>query len=409
MNFLIFFCLLEYINDNFCHNIFRFNYSSIECNVTNKTTNLLAFVGADHAESQILLCIVYNAILPLTYFDICRKLAGFFSFAKSPSTPTIMRTLCRYVRQFDNYFEWFCLICTLYLFYKRPDDETDTTNLAAMVILISWANFMILQGQIPWFGVYIEMYVSVLKEFLLLLLAYVCLLIGYAISFFVIFKNDKAFSDPLKAIWKTLAMMTGELEYNELFPEEGGSMGIVSDLFVRLIFVAFLVTIAIVLMNLLVGIVVHDVNEIKSLALVTKLERKVELVDYLSTTSENIKLILKKVIEIIMVVPNYFCANRQKYLPAVVSDFFKVYTQPKDGDFDSAAKNAALQIALVNQEMHTLDAFGDSLDGPLSGQSHDSLENRYRRNNLKIKQLSTELFTATKDNEEILIMLKSRK
>jgi hypothetical protein len=353
---------------------------------------------------------VYNAILPLTYFDICRKLAGFFSFAKSPSTPTIRRTLWRYVRQFDNYFEWFCLICTLYLFYKHPEDKTDTTNLAAMVILISWANFMILQGQIPWFGVYVEMYVSVLKEFMFLFMAYVCLLIGYAISFFVIFKNDKAFSDPLKAIWKTLAMMTGELEYNELFPEESGGMGIVSDLAVRLIFVAFLVTIAIVLMNLLVGIVVHDVNEIKSLALVTKLERKVELVEYLSTTSDNIKLIFKKAMEIIMVVPNYFCANTQKYQPpADGSEFFKVYSQPKDGDFDSAAKNAALQIALVNQEMHVLDALGDSVDGPLSGQSHDSLENRYRRNNLKIKQLSAELFAATKDNEEILITLKSRK
>jgi Ion transport protein len=381
--------------------------------VTNKsTTHLLQFIGTDHPHYQFLLCVVYNAILPLTYFDIGRKLAGFFSFAKSPSTPTIMRTLCRYVRQFDNYFEWFCLICTLYLFHKHPESQTDTTNLAAMVILISWANFMILQGQIPWFGVYVEMYVSVLKEFMLLLLAYVCLLIGYAISFYIIFKGDKAFSDPLKAIWKTLAMMTGELEYNDLFPADASDgMGIVSDLAVRLIFVTFLVTIAIVLMNLLVGIVVHDVNEIKSLALVTKLERKVVLVDYLSTTSENIKYIFKKAIDIIMVVPNYFCASRrQKYEPpADVADFFKVYVQPKDKDFDSEVKNAALQIALVNQEMHTLDAFGDSVDGPMSGQSHDTLENRYRRNNLKIKQLAAELFAATKDNEEILITLKSRK
>jgi len=360
-----------------------------------------------------LLALVFYMVVPLTIFDICRKLAGFFSFAKSPSTPTMMRTIFRYWKQFDNYFEWFCLITTLCLFYIEPEENSWHTKLAPLVILISWANFMILLGQIPWFGVYVEMYIAVLQEFLKLLSAYVCLLIGYAISFFMIFKKEQPFSDPLKAIWKTLAMMTGELEYNDLFESETSNnqphLDFVSSLAVQIIFMTFLFTIAIVLMNLLVGIVVHDVNEIKKTALATKLKRKVELVEYLETTSENIKLIIRKAFELLKRLFILFClCKNQGAVKATCKNlgpFIKECVQPKDSDFESEAKCAALQIAQVNEEIKMLDLADDSVDGHLR-HSTDTLENKLRRNNWKINQIMIDLNALIKENNEITIKLK---
>jgi len=270
---------------------------------------------------------------------------------------------------------------------------------------------MILLGQLPWLGVYVEMYVSVLKEFIKVFSAYVWLLIGYALSFFIIFNNERAFSNPLKALWKTLAMMTGELEYSELFSVDSDSMVIVSDSTVRLIIVAFLVTVTIVLMNLLVGIVVHDVSEIKSRALVTKLEQQVVLVQFMSTTIANDKFILNVVVDFIKNLPNYIRAKTPTNIrPTQDTNIFtRGYISKKNGNFTHAAEKAAFQIALVNQEMRSLDMSGDSVDGPMNIQSYVSLENRSRKNHLKIKQLLTELFAIATDNEEILVTLKSRK
>jgi hypothetical protein len=351
-------------------------------------------------------------VVPLTIFDIIRKLAGFFSFAKTPSTPTIMRTLYRYLKQFDNYFEWFCLITTLCLFYIEPKENSWHSKLAPLVILISWANFMILMGQIPWFGVYVEMYISVLKEFLKLLSAYVCLLIGYAISFFMIFKTEQPFSDPLKAIWKTLAMMTGELEYNDLFESKDTTnqqqLDFLSSFAVQIIFITFLFTIAIVLMNLLVGIVVHDVNEIKKTALATKLKRKVELVDYLVTTSDNIKLILRKAVELIKRILFLSICKKWEGKKATCKNlgpYIKICSQPRDRDFDSEAKCLALQIAQVNEEIRVLEDSGDNVDGSLR-HSADTSENKMRRNNLKINQLMADLNALLQENHEIALKLR---
>jgi hypothetical protein len=47
----------------------------------------------------------------------------------------------------------------------------------------------------------------------------------------------------------------------------------------------------------------------------------------------------------------------------------KDYEQPKNRFLAVENKKAAFQIALVNQEMHTLDAFGDSVNGKCIGQS----------------------------------------
>ncbi|XP_059490271.1 transient receptor potential channel pyrexia-like [Neocloeon triangulifer] len=392
----------------------RFNASSISC-----PGNGTIFENVNSSPGlQILLDIAYCLVVPLTIIDIIRKLAGFFSFANSPSTPTILRTIIRYLKQFENYFEWFSLIATLYLFYSSPTPQSWHDRLAPLVVLIAWANFMILLGQLPWFGVYVEMYLSVLKEFVKLLMAYICLLIGYAISFYMIFKSKEPFSNPLKAIWKTLAMMIGELEYNDLFDNTTADMELLSSVAVQIVFIGFIFTIAIVLMNLLVGIVVHDVNEIKQSALATKLKRKVDLVEYLETTSGNIVYVISTAICIGRQVTCYDrlrkCYDRKRGVhvdaegAADEGTFIVTYTQPKQQDFDSEALCDALKIAQENKELTSLGMdVTDNVDGTINyKRTSDNLHIRFRRNNAKIVQLTAELNQLVKDNNEIALKLK---
>lgn len=50
-----------------------------------------------------------------------------------------------------------------------------------------------------------------------LLIAYSSMLIGFAVCFYIIFGKQSQFQSFLRTLVKVLVMMTGELEFNDLF------------------------------------------------------------------------------------------------------------------------------------------------------------------------------------------------
>lgn len=64
----------------------------------------------------------------------------------------------------------------------------------------------------PTFGIYVQMFTTVAKNFAKFLAAYFCLLVAFALSFCVLFPNYQSFNVYApSAIVKTLVMMAGEL------------------------------------------------------------------------------------------------------------------------------------------------------------------------------------------------------
>ncbi len=102
------------------------------------------------------------------------------------------------------------------------------------------------------------MFTTVAKNFSKFLAAYFCLLIAFALSFCVLFPNYRSFNvSPPVAVVKTLVMMAGEVEYEDFIFENGDSLFPVSGLIMIMIFV---VLVSIILMNLLVGLAVSDIQ-----------------------------------------------------------------------------------------------------------------------------------------------------
>ena len=91
------------------------------------------------------------------------------------------------------------------------------------------------------------------------LFTFVFLLIGFALAFMVQFKSKPPFETPLEAVVKTTVMMVNELEYSTLF---AANKDVVFPVFGRIFFLFFLYTVVIVLMNLLVGLAVNDINSL---------------------------------------------------------------------------------------------------------------------------------------------------
>jgi transient receptor potential cation channel subfamily A protein 1 len=82
---------------------------------------------------------------------------------------------------------------------------------------------------------------------------------GFAISFCVQFHESAQFRNLWWSIVKTVVMMMGEYEYADLFPEDE-KMQLRLKGTSRVIFLAFVLLSSIVLMNLMVGLAVSDIQ-----------------------------------------------------------------------------------------------------------------------------------------------------
>ncbi|CAH2094980.1 unnamed protein product [Euphydryas editha] len=207
-------------------------------------------------------------LIAITAFEIIRKLTGITGYS----------SLYQYFTSFENLMEWFVLL-SVFSLYSIQKEYGWQNHVGGYAVLGAWTNLMLMMGQLPMFGDYVAMYQKVLTEFLKLLLAYICLLLGFTICFCVVFPNEEMFSNPLMGFISTLSMMVGELNLNILINDPMlEDPPLISELSCQIIFILFLMFVTIILMNLLVGIAVHDIQGLRKTAGLSKLVRQTKLI-----------------------------------------------------------------------------------------------------------------------------------
>ncbi|XP_011629718.2 LOW QUALITY PROTEIN: uncharacterized protein LOC105422151 [Pogonomyrmex barbatus] len=229
-------------------------------------------------ENRVVLESQWYALLVLTILETCRK------FTVIPS----YRTVRQFFTQMENLVEW-CVIlgvlATSFVYTGRT--YTWQSYVGAFAVLCGWSNLMLMIGQLPVFGAYVAMFTSVQAQVFKLLLAYSCLLLGFTASFCVIFPHSNSFSSPHMGLIKILAMMTGDVGFEDFFFSNdkggfykniGGTSWILLQISAQISFVLFLLFVTIVLMNLLIGIAVHDIKGLQKTAGLAKLVRQTKLI-----------------------------------------------------------------------------------------------------------------------------------
>ncbi|XP_039310174.1 transient receptor potential channel pyrexia [Solenopsis invicta] len=221
--------------------------------------------------------IQWYMLVVFTLLEACRK------FTVIPS----YRSVRQFFTQMENLVEW-CVILSVFAtsFVYTGKIEFWQSHLGALAVLCGWSNLMLMVGQLPVFGVYVAMFTSVQAQVFKLLLAYSCLLIGFTASFCVIFPHSNSFSSPHMGLIKVLAMMTGDVGFEDLFfaSDKGGikhikgGAWILLQISAQISFVLFLLFVTIVLMNLLIGIAVHDIKGLQKTAGLAKLVRQTKLI-----------------------------------------------------------------------------------------------------------------------------------
>lgn len=149
-------------------------------------------------------------------------------------------------------------------------------HVAAIVIFLVWLELMMIVGRFPMFGLYVQMFTKVAVNFAKFLLAYCCLLIAFGLSFGVLFNSYPAFKRFHWILLKTITMMSGELEFEDIFYAEKYPIQFPGT--AHVMFFAFVLLVTIILTNLLVGLAVSDIQGLQASAGLDRLTRQVELV-----------------------------------------------------------------------------------------------------------------------------------
>nr|QDR50968.1 TRPA5 [Heliconius melpomene] len=196
----------------------------------------------------------------------------------------------RYFLQLETWIKFFSIVLAgilpLSMAFVSSSAEWPR-HIATCALLLSWIELMFLLSRFPNWGYYVLMFGKVAANVVKILLTFAFLVIGFSLSFMIQFHSEIPFDGPWAAFVKTMVMMTSEFDYVALFDETHTKELATSLIIVRLIFVIFLILAAIVLMNLMVGVAVNDINDLEILGNIRRLAKQVEFLGTLDNLVYN--------------------------------------------------------------------------------------------------------------------------
>ena len=188
----------------------------------------------------------------------------------------------RYFASPENLMQNAILLISTILVLDKSLEWEDKRHLAALVIILSWLEFLIYLGLHPSLNTKVFMFYSVVTTFFKFLLWYGFVIIAFGLSFYIMFHTDYKgstpnpdytfFDKPASCLTKTIGMFVGELEFSDI-PFTANPIS-------TILFVAFIFLIVVVLMNLLNGLAVSDIGFIRDEAEVLSLKSQVDLISY---------------------------------------------------------------------------------------------------------------------------------
>ena len=132
-------------------------------------------------------------------------------------------------------------------------------------------------GALPNIGVYIHMSMKVAKTLTAFLLVYSPVLFGFSFAFHLLLTTNTVFESPFTSILKSLTMMIGEFDYADNFTWDKvkETKAYVST---QILFIFFFGLAAMVIVNLLIGLTVDRIEELRKKAHNVRLKKTVEQV-----------------------------------------------------------------------------------------------------------------------------------
>jgi len=199
----------------------------------------------------------------------------------------------RYLSSFENWIEIAILVLASTILLTEGSNFELNRHLAAISIVLSWAELIVLIGRHPKlkeYNIYVTMFLKVLKTFIFFFTWYCLFIIAFGLGFFILLHNDAVdpsaqngtqssdeyvfFNKAWLSLVKTTTMFVGELEFSDIPINLDSDLAPVAYAF----FLSFVFLIVVVLMNLLNGLAVSDTGLIREKAEIFSYRSQVETI-----------------------------------------------------------------------------------------------------------------------------------
>jgi len=182
------------------------------------------------------------------------------------------------VKSPENWIEVALIAMAHIILLCEVDSIQFRSQLAAVAIFLSWMELVLLIGRHPRVSAYVEMFKVVTWNFLKFLAWYSVLILAFALSFYLLFKDTATdpgnFRNPGLAMFKSAVMATGEFDASNIpFGDDINTS--------HLLFVLFIFLVSIVLFNLLNGLAVSDTQAIRKDAELVGIIYRAKLITYI--------------------------------------------------------------------------------------------------------------------------------
>ncbi|KAI9564759.1 Transient receptor potential channel pyrexia [Daphnia sinensis] len=285
----------------------------------------------------------------------------------------LLQTPSEYVRSSENYIQCFLIVGVVAINLPKNLNHGDwQQHMAAIIIVVAWMELMMHVGRFPVFGLYVQMFTTVAANIAKFLTAYMSLIIGFSLGLSVLYPETESLARLPYSLVTTVVMMTGELEYSKYFYDDYSPTYPITTL---VVFLAFLLFIVVVLMNLLVGLAVSDIQGLRKSAGLDRLVRQTRLIARMESIVFSPWL---------NQLPCWFDTRARKFIQrkilVVPPTHHRVYTvrpnDPRDNRFPPDIKDNILKILLAKphkQSYRELHRNNTNQSSPLTEELFDEL------------------------------------
>ncbi|XP_069174847.1 transient receptor potential cation channel subfamily A member 1 homolog isoform X4 [Procambarus clarkii] len=198
----------------------------------------------------------------------------------------IMREMFQFYRArlnyigLENLIEWCCYITAVLLvwdFTDCPVRQDWQWQVGAASIFLAWMNLLLFIRKFPFLGIYVVMFTDIFATFLKFFTVFLLFIVAFALGFYTVLRDQDPFRTPATSLLKTTVMMIGEMEFDAIFNDENGQTLKYPEI-TYILFVAFLVLMSILIMNLLVGLAVDDIKAVQDQAILKRLAMQTQMV-----------------------------------------------------------------------------------------------------------------------------------
>ena len=135
-------------------------------------------------------------------------------------------------------------------------------HVAAWSTFGGWVKMILMLGKLPRYGKYVHMFVIVSKMTAGYMCVYSPAVLAFSLAFYILLSSSTPFMNPLNALKKTMVMLIGEIDYEDNFLRDQ-TLDYRFEISTQVLFTLFLLFGCVVLMNLLVGLAVDEIDVLR--------------------------------------------------------------------------------------------------------------------------------------------------